>query len=370
MKPNLIFVLLDGARWDRIHISKEFQDIVKEGTLLTNVTSAMPYTFGAMNVILTGLYGKENGVDGYYKVFRLKDNVEYLPEILQKNGYYTSKGTIHEKVLSSRGFELNKTYDENTDDPTKINLELIEESFKNSNGEPIFCFFQYSPIHTVTVSDVLKKYEWNDEEFYSLQKKNLEKFDDVFKEAGKHAKKIKEFIEKLDKKNETIIVFFTDHGTGVGERFGERNYGSFTYEETIRTFYLFLGTKIIKNRKNDELLSSLSICPTLLDLFGIKTNIKFPGKNLGPFLRGEERLIEEKYTFSETGALHGVYPSPEKSNVFCIKTTKFKLIYLETPDKWELYNLEKDPKEKNNLVNTGLKIKKELKEKLLEYINR
>jgi arylsulfatase A-like enzyme len=370
MKPNLIFVLLDGARWDRINISKEFQDIVKEGTLLTNVTSAMPYTFGAMNVILTGLYGKENGVDGYYKVFGLKDSVEYLPEILQKNGYYTSRGTIHEKVISSRGFELNKIYNENADNPTKINLELIKESFENSNGKPIFCFFQYSPIHTITVSDVLKKYEWDDEKFYLQQQKNLEKYDDVFKEAGKHAKKINEFIEKLDKKNETIIVFFTDHGTGMGERFGERNYGSFTYEETIRTFYLFLGIKIIENRKNDELLSTLSICPTLLDLSGIKTNIKFSGKNLGPFLRGEEKSIEEKYTFSETGALHGIHPSPEKSNVFCIKTKKFKLIYFETSNKWELYNLEKDPKEKNNLVNTELNIEKILKEKLLEYISR
>jgi arylsulfatase A-like enzyme len=370
MNPNLVFILLDGARWDRIHLSKEFQDIVKEGTLLTNITSAMPYTFGAMNVILTGLYGKENGVDGYYKVLKLNNATEYLPEILQKNGYFTSKGTIHEKVISSRGFELNETYDENVDDPTKVNLELIEESFKKSNGKPIFCFFQYSRIHTVTVSEILKKYEWNDDKFYSQQKENLEKFDSVFSEAGKYAKRIKEFIEKVSKKKETIIIFFTDHGTGVGERFGERNYGSFTYEETIRTFYLFLGTKIIKNRTNNELLSSLSICPTLLDLCRIKTEKKLPGTNLGPFLRGENKLDGEKYTFSETGALHGIYPSPEKSNVFCIKTLKFKLIYLQTPNEWNLYNLENDPQEKNNLIDSGLNIEKELKEKLLEYINR
>ena len=370
MKPNLIFILLDGARWDRIHVSNEFKEITKEGTLLTNVTSAMPYTFGAMNVIFTGLYGKENGVDGYYKVFKLKDSVEYLPEILQRNGYYTSKGTIHEKVISSRGFQLNKTYDENIDDPTKINLELIEKSFKNSKEKPVFCFFQFSPIHTVTVSEVLKKYEWDNKEFYSLQENNLKKFDDVFRKAGVHAKKIKEFLENIDKKNETIIVFFTDHGTGIGERYGERNYGSYTYEETIRTFYLFLGTKIIKNRVNNELLNTLSIFPTFLDLAGIKINAKFQGKNLGPFLRGEEEIIEEKFTFSETGALHGAYQSPEKSNVFCIKNSRYKLIYLETPDKWELYDLKNDPNEKDNLSNTGLKIENELKEKLLNYINR
>ena len=61
---------------------------------------------------------------------------------------------------------------------------------------------------------------------------------------------------------------------------------------------------------------------------------------------------------------------PEKSNVFCVKTPKFKLIYLESPNEWELYNIENDPKEKNNIFNTGLKIEKELSEKLLEYINR
>ncbi len=168
MKPNIIFILLDGARWDRLYVSKEFKELIKNGTLFTNVTSAMPYTFGAMNVILTGMYGKENGVDGYYKVFRLKDSVEYLPEILQKNGYYTSKGTIKEKVLSDRGFDLNKTYDENKENPTEKNLELIQESLKNANGKPIFSFFQYSRIHTVTVSEVLKKYELNDKEFYDL----------------------------------------------------------------------------------------------------------------------------------------------------------------------------------------------------------
>ena len=339
MKPNIIFILLDGARWDRLHVSKEFEELSNEGTLLTNITSAMPYTFGAMNVMLTGLYGKENGVDGYYKVFRLKDSVEYLPEILQKNGYYTSKGTIQEKVISSRGFDLNKTYDENNDDPTKVNFQLIEESFQNSNNKPIFSFFQYSKIHTKTVSDILKKYEWNDKEFYKFKNKNLEEFDKVFQESAIHAKQIKEYIKNGGKEKDTIIIFFTDHGTGVGERFGERNYGSYTYEETIRTFFLFLGTNIAKNVKSDNLLSTLSIFPTILDFAGIKLNREFLGKSLSPMLKGDKEM-EVEYTFSETGALHGKYPSPEKSNVFCIKTKNFKLIYLETPNEWELYDIK------------------------------
>ena len=51
MKYNIILVLLDGSRFDRIGISKEFTEILPEGTFLSNVTTVMPYTFGSLNVI-------------------------------------------------------------------------------------------------------------------------------------------------------------------------------------------------------------------------------------------------------------------------------------------------------------------------------
>lgn len=369
--PNLIFVLLDGARWDRIHISHEFMELTKSGTLLNNVTTVMPYTFGAINVIFTGIYGRENGVDGYYKVFRLKDSVEFLPEILQKNGYFTSKSTIHDKVISSRGFNLNKTYNEYSEDPAEVHSKLLKDTFKEANGKPVFSFLQFSRIHTVTVSEVLKKYEWDDKTFYDNKKENLKKYDDVFKEAGKYAKKIKQVIENLDSTNNTIIVFFTDHGTGIGERFGERNYGSFLYEETIRTFYLFIGKDIIKNRISSALLSTINILPTILEL--CKIHLKFPnmGKSFASYLTNEnDVIINEEFTFAETGALHGPYQSPETSNVFCIKTSEHKLVYLKNPNNWNLFNLKNDPNEVNNLFGKGLSIEKNLKEKLLEWINR
>ena len=56
MKPNIIFILLDGARWDRLKISQEFTELQNYGTMIDNVTATVPYTFSAMNVIFTGLY--------------------------------------------------------------------------------------------------------------------------------------------------------------------------------------------------------------------------------------------------------------------------------------------------------------------------
>lgn len=371
MKPNIIFVLLDGARWDRLHVSKEFLELKKEGIFLNNVTTAAPYTFASMNIIFTGLFGKDNGVNGYYKMFRLKNSVAFLPEILQKNGYFTSCNLISDKVISSRGFDIYQSHDEYNDDLTKMHPELLKQSFELANGKPIFSLLQFSRIHTVTVSEVLKKYDWDDQDFYNNKEENLKNYDETFVEVGLYATKIFDTINKLGKLDETILIFFSDHGTGIGERFGERNYGVFVYEETIRTFYLFIGPKIQKNQEIDQLYSTVDIFPTILDLCNINYETKLAGKSFSSvFYESNKSANENMFTFSETGGLQGPFPSPYGPNVFCIKSPDYKLIYFKTPNKWELYNLDDDPQEIKNLFGQGLEIENKLKEKLLNWIKR
>jgi arylsulfatase A-like enzyme len=370
MKPNIIFVLLDGARWDRLGKSKEFLELQKRGTLLNKVITAIPYTFGSMNVIFTGLYGKENGVDAYYKMFKLKDSVGFLPEILKKNGYFTCCNLISDKVISSRGFDDYQAHDEYKDDLRDDHPKLIKQAFENSDGKPIFCFLQFSRIHTVTVSEILKKYEWDNKKFYEQKDQNLATYDSAFLEAGEYAMKIYQTIENMNKLNETIVIFFADHGTGVGERYGERNYGVFTFEETIRTFYLFIGPGIESNKISEKLASTIDLFPTMLGLTGSKIPAKLSGNNFGEFLLGKSELPERDYVFSETGGLQGPFPSPKAPNVFSIRSPKYKLIYFKTSEEWKLFDLENDPLETIDLYSKGISEEKILKEKLLSWISR
>ena len=371
MKPNIILVLLDGSRWDRTNISSNFLDLQKRGTFVNNVTTAAPYTFASVNTIFTGKYGKENGVNAYYKMFRLKDSINFLPELLQKNGYFTTCNLISKKVISSRGFNIYSSHNEYEDDLILKHPNLIKEYFEKSKNKPLFTFLQFSAIHTATVSEVLKKYEWDDKNFYVRKKENLEIYDLAFKKASVYAKKIFQTIEDLGKSNETIIIFFSDHGTGIGERFGERNYGVFTYEETIRTFYLFLGDLISKNKKSDSLLRTIDILPTILDLCKIKIPLDLTGESFSSYLlNSNEKLSDTSFTFSETGGLQGPFPSPMEPNVFCIKSSTHKLIYFMSANKWKLFDLKNDPNEINNIYDTGLKLEGKLKENLFSWINR
>jgi len=369
MKPNIIFVLLDGSRWDRLNESPNFVKLQQNGTILNNITTAAPYTFASVNAIFTGLYGKDNGVNAYYKMFRLKDSVEFLPEILQKNGYFTSCDLISDKVISKRGFDIYQSHNEYEDDLQLKHPQLLKESFEKANGNPIFSFLQFSRIHTVTVSEVLKHFEWDDPNYYAQKDANMKTYDDVFNEASNYAQSIINTINELNHQDDTILVFFADHGTGVGERFGERNYGVFVYEETIRTFYLFIGPGIKKNSIISKHFSTIDILPTILDLCSTNSISTLPGKSLEKLLTNNQDVEERSYTFSETGGLQGPFPSPKEPNVFCVKTSSHKLIYYKNIEKWELYDLLNDPLEKNNLIEKEIHIVKKLKKELLDWIS-
>tara|TARA_Y100000782_G_scaffold75910_1_gene81795 strand:+ start:70 stop:1197 length:1128 start_codon:yes stop_codon:yes gene_type:complete len=371
MKPNIIFILLDGARWDRLSVSPDFMKLTKEGTLLNNVTTAIPYTIGSINVTFSGMYGKENGIDAYYKMFKLKNSVKILPEIFQANGYFTACDLLTDKIITSRGFNIHQAHDEYKDNLTIRHPNFIKQCLEKANEKPLFLFLYFSRTHTVTVSDVLKKYKWNDKNFYERKNQNLKRYDDVFNEAGRYMKIILNALKELQIYDNTIIIFFSDHGTGVGERFGERNYGSFTYEETIRTFYLFISKQIKKGQISENLRATIDIFPTILDLAKIDNNFERPGESFAEYLLGNSSDLKEKtHTFSETGALHGPYPSPNEPNVFCIKTSKFKLMYLRTLDEWRLFDLENDPNELNNIYDQDLSIRSKLQDRIMKWIDR
>ena len=208
MKPNIIFILLDGSRFDRINSSPEFMELLKKGTLVNNVTTSMPYTFGAINTILTGQYGKENGVDGYYKVANHKSNVPLLSEILEQNGYFTARGLINNKILSTRGFQITEEFDEYEQDLNLKHPELIKSVFSKAGGKPVFILLQFTRIHTITVTKVLKKFDWDDQKFYDNQEENMKNYESVFIEAGNYSKKILDTINELGVSDNSIIVLY------------------------------------------------------------------------------------------------------------------------------------------------------------------
>ena len=78
--------------------------------------------------------------------------------------------------------------------------------------------------------------------------------------------------------------------------------------------------------------------------------------------------MKEKFAYSETGNPLSEKTPPKEPNTKSIRTSNWKLIYNEYDNSRELYNLQNDPDENKNLIDTNLEIENIMWSELQKYI--
>jgi len=159
-----------------------------------------------------------------------------------------------------------------------------------------------------------------------------------------------EVLKYLDENNlteNTIVIYTSDQGFYLGEHgwFDKR----FMYEESLRTPILMRFPKEIKKGTQiNQLIQNLDFAPTFLDYAGVKIPEDMQGKSFRNIVNGKSDKWRDAiyYTYYEYPAVHMV------KRHYGIRTKKYKLIHFYYDiDEWELYDLEKDPSEMNNIYN-------------------
>lgn len=184
--------------------------------------------------------------------------------------------------------------------------------------------------------------------------------------------RVLDYLETSGLSDNTIIVLTSDQGFYLGDHgfFDKR----FIYEESIRMPFMIKYPNFIKEGSiNEDIVSNIDFAPTLLDLAGITTDQKMQGKSIKPILKGntpEDWQTGVYYHYYEFPYWHHVQPH------YGIRTKKYTLAHFYyNIDVWELYDLEKDPKQLNNIINnpeyaniiSDLKI--QLKDLMVKYDN-
>ena len=383
-KYNIILLLIDGARIDRLDKFPIFKRLKEDGCFFSEMIASAPYTLVAMNSIFTGMYGSKNGIDAYHKMFQNpKTGCKTLGEYLTENGWYTRGDAMRLSLVSNQGFKkFTSQEDEPDPDFSKIHKEILDQTISEVNGErPYFLYLHYPKIHHSIKESVFDKYDDFSEEYFENEENNLRKYDEYLKEAADYLDEI--YFKNLSGKqsNDSIIIIMTDHGMGIGEKVGERAYGSFTYDYTLRTFALFIQPKIFpKGKEVNELVRAIDIMPTILDCLEIPIDqscLKMQGQSMLNLINQTEQSKSDtdedpefqKIAYSETGGVNGPWPSPSSPNIKCVRTKKWKLIHNLTPNTWELYNIENDPQELKNMIEEHPVIVTKLKDKLQSIID-
>ena len=365
-KKNLIVILIDGGRLDRALKSEVFTDISSKSVFFSQTITYAPHTIAAMHAVFSGSYGTRTGTNSYWSTFKFKkQKFKTLTEYLHDENYYTCADVINELVIPKQGFDDFFIHDELKDDLSLQHKDLLKTmKVHNDDGQNFFLYLHYSNIHTGIMNDVLKVYNNFSKEFFDNKEQNEKRYDKLFANAEKYLKSIMDEIKKLKLGDDSLILIMSDHGISIGEKFGERAYGTFCYDYTLRTFTYFLSEEFT-SREIIQQIRTIDFMPTILDFLKIPFDNNYEkadGASLMPLIRGSS--IPEQIAYSETGNPLDKKEPPKEPNTKSVRTSKWKLILNQYDDSRELYNLELDPNEEKNLFGTGEKIESFLWEKL------
>lgn len=161
--------------------------------------------------------------------------------------------------------------------------------------------------------------------------------------------KILDYLEESGLDKNTLVVYTSDQGFWMGENgwFDKR----FMYEESFKTPLLMqLPGTIRPGTKINAMVQNLDFAPTFLELTGFSNLSKdMQGESFFGLLNGT--LNEDDY---RDVVYYHYYDYPAFHMVkkhYGIRTKRYKLIHFyDDIDTWELYDLEKDPNEKMNLI--------------------
>lgn len=396
---NVILVTIDTLRKDVVGCYggdkfTPFLDSIQSRCLrFTNMKSIGPYTQASFPGILTSSYyfdyGRRKG---------LAPEATVVSEVLQRNGIVTA--AYHSNPYLSGYFGWNRGwhsfYDSMQDDVSdmypfvrgnvineKVEKWLSEHVGSGKDYKPFFLWVHYMDVHEpyVPEKDYLRAIDSglnvSKEEMFRLFKEVILKRDvsdrnkvEILKklylakvmEVDDYVKELFGIFERSGILGDTVILITSDHGDEFCEHGGLSHDGKM-YSELIDVPFLMYGVEDGAGGVCEKLVSNVDIPPTIVGLFGLGKVEAFKGRPLYPI----EGYAEEG-VFGEALGKRSAHAKDTDRPVYYYMDGSYKIIYSEEGDSWELYDVENDPEEKENIIDSSQHTKR-LKERLIEWIN-
>ena len=165
----------------------------------------------------------------------------------------------------------------------------------------------------------------------------------VITSVDRNVGRVLDYLEEEGLLENTLVIYTSDQGFYMGEHgwFDKR----WMYEESFRTPLLVRYPGGVKG-EIDEMVQNIDYAPTFLELAGVEIPDDIHGCSFLPLLKGEN------YEPNRDGIYYHYYEFPDEHNVkphLGIRTERYKLIHFYEDDVWELYDLQNDKNEMNNI---------------------
>jgi arylsulfatase A-like enzyme len=369
--PSVILISIDTLRADHVGVygykkisTPNIDAFAAAGTVFENIDCQTPLTLPSHTSLLTSTYPFENGI---------QENAEQIPpgavtlaSVLKAHGYKTS--AFVSSVFLEREMGLDQGFD-TYDSPfnfaafSPVSGEMFLGGAPSSayavrekregaltvhaalrwlaanRDQPAFVFIHLFDLHTP----------------YSVpERAGISRYDGQLQLEDEIIGRLKTGLAKEDLWDKSLTVLFSDHGEGLGDH-GEQSHGYFIYESTLHVPLIFHwppGTG--QPARVVQVAGLIDVAPTILDFLSIARPASFKGQS----------LLTPHTVYSETMHTHDSFGwSPLRS----VRVGRYK--YIEAP-KAELYDLETDPDERNNLLHTDLNRAREMRAELGKILSK
>jgi arylsulfatase A-like enzyme len=386
-KPNLVLLGIDSLRPDHMSLygyhrltTPHMDKFASGGTVFENLISPSIPTTPGYGSMLTGMDCFGTDVVALRHQGGLGKHLTTLPELLGKNGYNTTCVGFSGNP-ASRGFQKYIDFEGwgswaqgRSHKAENLNAVSIPE-LKRLAGEkkPFFLFMRHMDPHSPYLPPHPFDRAFYDRNEFDRTNKSLKPvmtfkpFCDYFASWFPPACTDKDYIiaqydgaiaymdacianlfatlQDLGIEEETLVVIDSDHGETLYDHDCFFDHHGL-YDCTLRIPLVFrYPGKVPAGARFSDYCHMKDVMPTILDLMGIESRIKFDGRSLVPLLVGEAREQEPEYYITECTWMrkHGW------------RTPQWKLIHALEPDfhfkpEVELYDMIKDPGETCNLA--------------------
>jgi len=420
-KPNIVLIVADDLGWsDLSYMGSEYYEtpnidkLSKSGMTFYNGYASSANCAPSRATMLSGKYHTEHGIytvrnsdRGSRKTRKIipietKSTLDLdffvIPEMLKEMGY--TNGHFGKWHLGDVGFHPEQSgFDvniggnrhggpggyfapypnpqlENEPKGEYLTDRIGDEVVKFIDVNKENNFFAYVPffsVHTPIQSkpDYQKKYSNKESNEYH----NRADYAGMIQSLDENIGKILDKIDALNLSENTLIIFTSDNGgiRAISNQYPLRAGKGSYYEGGIKVPMIFSWKgKIEAKTESYERISNLDFYPTIKKLVGYNDSIDLDGEDLTPIFNGEKLKKRELYfhfpIYLEPYRVQldsGTDPLFRTRPGTVIIKDNWKLHHYYEDNKFELYDLEKDVSESENLS----EIKKEKKNELLIDLN-
>jgi arylsulfatase A-like enzyme len=156
-------------------------------------------------------------------------------------------------------------------------------------------------------------------------------------------------LEETGQRDNTLVIFTSDHGETMGDH-GLTHKGCRFYEGLAHVPMIWWWpARFGKGIRSKGLAELTDIVPTLMETLGLRLPDYLHGQSLLPILTGARD--PGKHRAFARSEYHDALDLPDHTHANMLRNERYKLVYYHGHAAGELYDLEKDPSEFENLWN-------------------